>query len=108
MKNTEKCDTFDGRLSLATESLRSLDFDKAYELITDAIKLNPDAPEPHNLLGIWFELKGQGDKARKHYRAAYALDPTFKPACRNLEHICTTFDYSRVHTYDFGDQPENE
>ncbi|MHB8074065.1 hypothetical protein [Desulfosporosinus fructosivorans] len=48
------------------------------------------------------------DLARKHYRAAYALDPTFKPAIRNLERI-STFDnrYGRDHI-DFGDQPEGD
>ena len=63
---------------------------------------HPDAPEPHNLLGIWFELKGNEDKAHRHYRAACALDPTFMPARKNLERICRVFDIKNQKTYDYG------
>ena len=99
-------DIFTETITQAATCLRCNDFDKAYELITEAMHINPDAPQPHNLLGIWFELKGNGDKARKHYRAAYSLDPTFKPACKNLEQSCTVFDNNSPRTYDFGDNAE--
>lgn len=109
MKSTEKfTDMFMERLNQATDCLRNLEFVEAYQLIVEAISINPNAPQPHNLLGIWFELKGNKDKARKHYRAAYALDPTFKPACKNLEQICTMFENSRINSYDFGDEPKKE
>jgi Flp pilus assembly protein TadD len=91
----------------ATDRLRQCNFTDAYRLIVEAIRINPDAPQPHNLLGIWFELNEDGDKARKHYRAAYALDPTFRPACKNLERICTMSDCGRI-PYDFGDEPEED
>lgn len=65
-----------------------------------------DAPEPHNLLGIYYEQEGDLQSARKHYRAAYALDPTYKPCCRNLERI-TCFDFStKITDADFGDGAE--
>ncbi len=103
----ERCkvfpDLFTQNISQAADRLRRHEFKDAYPLIVEAIRANPDAPQPHNLLGIWFELMGDGDKARKHYRAAYALDPTFKPACRNLERICTMFEYGRI-PFDFGDE----
>jgi lipoprotein NlpI len=94
------------KIRQAADKLRQYEFKDAYPLIVEAIRVNPDAPQPHNLLGIWFELTGDGDKARKHYRAAYALDPTFKPACRNLERICTMFEYGRT-PLDFGDEAGN-
>jgi len=100
-------DTFTQYVKQATDRLRRHELEEAYKMIIEAICLNPDAPEPHNLLGIWFELKMDEDKARKHYRAAYALDPTFKPACKNLERICTMFEYRRI-PYDYGDEPEEE
>ena len=100
--------TFARRIRQATDKLHNNELAEAYKLIIDAISINPDAPQPHNLLGIWFELKGNGDKARKHYRAAYALDPTFKPSCKNLERICTMNEYTYAHSYDFGDEPEKE
>lgn len=99
-------DVFKDRITQAADHLRCCDFETAYDLITQAMHIEPDAPQPHNLLGIWFELRGDGDKARRHYRAAYSLDPTFAPACKNLEQISTAFDNKIPRTYDFGDQTE--
>lgn len=108
MNYSEKfTETFIQNIRQATDRLRRYELADAYKLIVEAIRINPDAPQPHNLLGIWFELEGNGDKARKHYRAAYSLDPTFKPACKNLERICTMFEYGRI-PYDFGDLPKEE
>ena len=91
----------------AANSLRSCDYEKFFELVGEAIRINPDAPHPHNLLGIYYELNGDTNKARRHYRAAYSLDPTYKPACKNLEQICMMFDKGNPHTYDFGDEAED-
>lgn len=99
-------DTFNQYINTAALSLKKHELEEAYDLIIEALHIAPDAPQPHNLLGIWFELKGDGDKARRHYRAAYALDPTFKPACRNLEHICNLYGSIMPYSYDFGDAPE--
>jgi len=87
----------------AVKSLRGGEYEKAYGFIVESMRIDPDAPQPHNLLGIMYELKGNGSKARCHYRAAYSLDPTFEPACRNLEQICTLLDNYKLRTYDFGD-----
>ena len=69
-------------VSQAVSCLQSFRYEKAYELILRAMEERPDAPQPHNLLGIYYELGGNIDLARRHYRAAYSLDPTFRPACR--------------------------
>ncbi|MEL7566347.1 MAG: hypothetical protein AAGU27_15895 [Dehalobacterium sp.] len=100
-------DTFSQYIKQAIDRLRRHELAEAYKLIIEAIHLDPDAPQPHNLLGIWFELNNNEDKARKHYRAAYALDPTFKPACKNLERICTMFQYRPI-PYAYGDELEEE
>lgn len=87
----------------ATSKLHNYDTEESYKLILKAIIENPDAPEPHNLLGIWYEFKGNNDLARKHYRAAYALDPTYRPASENLERVCTFFnEYKRQ--VNFGEE----
>ncbi len=107
MKTIESTnEMFVTQITQAASCLRSNDFEKAYDLIAEAMRMEPGAPQPHNLLGIWFELHGNGDKARRHYRAAYSLDPTFSPACKNLEQICTFFDNTYARTYAFGDEPE--
>lgn len=50
-----------------------------------AISLNPDNPEAYNLLGLVAELGGQLPEALKMYRAALAVDPSYRPALANLE-----------------------
>jgi hypothetical protein len=45
----------------------------------------PHAPHPHNLMGILLELQGDNFAAMKHFRAAWALDPTYLPSRVNLE-----------------------
>lgn len=87
----------------ATSKLRNYEFEESYKMIIKAINADPNAPEPHNLLGIWYEFKGNNDLARKHYRAAYALDPTFKPASGNLERVCTFFISHKI-PIDFGEE----
>lgn len=75
---------------------------EALPVIKEALILNTEAAEPHNLLGIFYELKGDDNNARMHYRAAYALDPTYRPACRNLERL-VEFEWETVsRKYDFG------
>lgn len=80
-------DVFSQMILDAINSLRKKDMKDGYKMISKALIMEPDAPEPHNLFGILAELKGDDSLACKHYRAAYALDPTYKPACRNLERL---------------------
>ena len=87
----------------ATDDIHNHEFEKSYKAIINAINIDPNAPEPHNLLGIWYEVKNNNDLARKHYRAAYALDPTYKPASENLERVCTYF-VSKGKQINFGEE----
>lgn len=106
MNNPElKLSVFEISLKQAIEKLQSSKLVDAYKIILDTICVNPNAPEPHNLLGLWYEMNGEEQLARKHYRIAYVLDPKFKPACNNLERISTLF-LSKEIPYDFGDKPK--
>jgi len=80
-------------VSKAVNALKVRDFALSRSMIASAMAMEMDAPEPHNLLGILYELMGDDRAARQHYRAAYALDPTYKPSCRNLERL-TLFGWS--------------
>lgn len=53
--------------------------------IRKAVGLDPTRPEAFNLLGAAVHLSGQRYKAQDYFRAAIALDPTYKPAHENLE-----------------------
>jgi len=90
--------------------LRAGKLEQARLEIATAMASHVDAPEPHNLLGICDEQDGDLQAARKHYRAAYALDPTYKPCCNNLERITSFIFSTKITDVDFGDgaeRPEN-
>lgn len=101
MKNI-KTEKFIKLISEATKKLRNNSFDESYKIIKNALCENPDAPEPHNLIGLWYEKNRNYNLARKHYRAAYALDPTYKSAIVNLERVCTMFSGRQI-PLDFGE-----
>lgn len=61
------------------------DYAQSQTLIVEAMQQYPHAPQPHNLLGIVLEKTGNHTLAMKHFRAAWALDPTYRPANHNLE-----------------------
>lgn len=60
------------------------EFEQCYKLIYHAMEQYPHAPEPHNLLGILLEKQGNHALGMRHFRAAWALDPTYRPANYNL------------------------
>ena len=104
MSNIEMMyDKFSMLIKAATSKLKNDDYEEAYQYIIDACSTDPNSPEPHNLLGIWYEFKGNNDLARKHYRVAYVLDPTYKPASENLERVSTMFPYKRI-PVNFGEE----
>lgn len=82
----------------ATDLLQKYELQASFSMIVKALCINPNSPIPHNILGIIYEYDHNNDLARKHYRASYALDPTYKPASENLERICSynTFYNSNV------------
>ena len=51
----------------------------------EAMLQNPHSAIPHNLMGILMEKERNHVLAMKHFRAAYALDPTYIPARYNME-----------------------
>lgn len=73
-------------------------------LICEAMEQHPHAPQPHNLLGIVLEKSGNHTEAMKHFRASWALDPTYLPAQHNLEAYGTFFSRGRC-AFDESDLP---
>lgn len=100
--------SYELNISKAINAIQADDLSAALGYIKCAVLEDQNAPKVHNLLGIIAELKKDLSLAGKHYRASYALDPTFKPASRNLERI-TSFFYNRLNSKPvFGDIPEEE
>ncbi len=93
---------------LAIRELKAKNYFDAEEAIKKIMLGNPHSAVAHNLYGILEEYMMNDGLARRHYRAAYALDPTYKPAIRNLERLAL-FDFHHAARHpDFGDSPEEE
>lgn len=101
-------DPIPNELEKLCASVRALVNEKNYEdclpLIYKAMEDHPHAPEPHNLLGIVLEKTGDHALAMKHFRAAWALDPTYTPANYNLNTYGTFFSGGSA-AFDEGDVP---
>ena len=104
----DSTNTYEKFIHLAIEELKSKNYIQAEEKIKEAMIINPHLPHAHNLYGILEEYLQEYDLARKHYRAAYALDPTYKPSSRNLERISSFYTCIYFSKIDFGEKPEEE
>ena len=60
-------------------------FSEAEDEAAQAMAAAPHAAQPHNLMGIIAESRNDHVQAMKHFRAAWALDPTYRPARINME-----------------------
>jgi len=71
-------------------------FADARETTRKAIAADPTQPEAYNLLGALFEIKRNWLEAQKFYRAALDVDPTFKPADKNLERTASWYKFGKI------------
>lgn len=69
--------------------LKNNKFEECRKLIEKEMAAKPDSPVPQNLLGLLEEKRFEKEKAIRHYRASYSLDPTYAPAIWNLQRIGT-------------------
>jgi Lipoprotein NlpI, contains TPR repeats len=83
-------------------------FRESEELIRQTMAKYPHAPEPHNLMGIQLENNGDHLAAMKHFRAAWALDPSYLPARYNLEQYADMFCRNRKDAYTENDCPQEQ
>lgn len=88
-----KLRTFEDYVEFAKLNIITNNFEKAEEILKQAVGKDPSSPVTHNLLGVISEYKGDVSQAQKYYRAALALDPTYKPAESNIRRT-VEFDYT--------------
>ncbi|MEG0933980.1 MAG: hypothetical protein RSJ41_00140 [Clostridia bacterium] len=74
-------DVIDG----ARELIREKRLNECEVLLSEAMFRCPHDATPHNLMGLLLEEKARHTDAMKHFRAACALDATYRPAAWNLE-----------------------
>lgn len=75
--------------------------------IKESMAKFPHAPHPHNLMGVLLELQGDHLTAMKHFRAAWALDPTYEPSRFNLEKYGSFFEKGPF-AFDEDDCPKSD
>jgi hypothetical protein len=69
----------------ARDLIRQKRFSECEAVLATAMFSHPHDAVPHNLMGLLLEGKGCHVEAMRHFRAAYALDPTYRPAAWNLD-----------------------
>lgn len=97
----DKARNYEENIELAKKCITMREFDAAQENVKRAIAVDSTKPEAFNLLGALLEIQGEWLDALKQYRAALALDPTYKPADANLNRIVTRHEKGRG--IDLGD-----
>ncbi len=84
------------------------EFGRSEAMIRQAMAEYPHAPEPHNLMGIQLENEEDHIAAMKHFRAAWALDPTYTPARFNIYQYADVLGGSRRDAYVQDDCPQEQ
>ncbi len=83
-------------IELTKRHISDRGFPAARETVRKAIAADPAQPEAYNLLGALLEIKDDGLGARKFYRAALDIDPTFKPAWANLDRTTSWNKFGKI------------
>ncbi|ETA81214.1 tetratricopeptide repeat protein [Youngiibacter fragilis] len=99
----EPSTAYTSKIGSAATAIKLGDYDRARVLLGQAAQEDQNQPEYHNLLGIIAELRRDLTLACRHYRAAYALDPSYLPASRNLDRITAYSTARNTGTPDYGD-----
>jgi DNA-binding NtrC family response regulator len=91
-------------LLAAKRALNDRDFDLAREHLREVIKQNDRIVEPHNLLGVLFEMNDDYDQAKKCYGRAIAIDSSYEPAQQNMRRLFDLFHFgSSKESFNLGD-----
>lgn len=93
---------YDETIEQAKTALKSKNIEHVQELLHTAISITDYRPEAYNLLGIYYEYKGNKDRSRTFYRVSYYFDQSYKPAANNLERMTNLYYHAR-NRVDYGD-----
>ena len=92
-------DDYPALMARARIALSDGDFEKAAGLLLRASPLGQNDPAFHNLMGLFSELSGELETARKHYGKAIHLNPNYAPAQQNMRR------YYELATFGRSDEP---
>lgn len=92
------------QLEIIIEMIKRNHWETAENELSIWFKEEPESAVIQHLYGVICECKGERDKAVKHYRAAYALDPSFEYASLNLERLVGGLSIRRASTIYYGNE----
>jgi DNA-binding response OmpR family regulator len=86
---------FSSKLKRAKRALNRRLYGEAASLLTEAIALDPNSAEAHNLLGVIHELRQEHDDSYREYRAALQADRHYDPARQNIRRYYERYSFGR-------------
>lgn len=92
------------QLEFIIELIKRRSWETAEDQLANWFKEEPESAVIQHLYGVICECRGEKDKAIKHYRAAYALDPSFEYASLNLERLVSGLTLRRSTTIYYGNE----
>jgi len=104
----KKAHDYKSHFELMKKCINEKHFDAAITHAHQAIALDSSRPEAFNLLGVLFEITHNKYEAQKNYRAALALDPSYKPAKQNLNRSTNWTHKGKIETGEIDDQKEEK
>ena len=93
---------FEECISNSIKYLKSYQYPQALAMIHEAMQADDTSALVYNLLGIYYEMKGDYVRARKLYLVARALDASFLPAMNNLNRLTSYMAERTQVSIDFG------
>lgn len=105
-KDEYEAEGFSEYLNMAKAEVNNHNFERAVELLKKATSIDPEKPEPFNLLGIIYEMRNNQPEAMKMYRTALSLDPTYTPANENLDRAGDMNTSKNLDEMNLGDEEE--
>jgi two-component SAPR family response regulator len=86
---------FTENLRNAKHALNRCSFEEAEVFLKQAIALNPNSAESHNLMGVLHECRNEHDASYREYRAALKADRDYEPARHNMTRYYERFTFGR-------------
>jgi DNA-binding response OmpR family regulator len=86
---------FAANLTQAKRALNNRWFEEADVYLKQAIGLEPNSAEVHNLMGVLHELRNEHDASYRAYRAALKADRHYEPAKHNMQRYYERFTFGK-------------
>jgi DNA-binding response OmpR family regulator len=86
---------FAENLARAKRALNYCAFDEAEVFLKQAIALDLNSAEAHNLRGVLHECRNEHDASYREYRAALKADKHYEPARNNMQRYYERFTFGR-------------